>query len=95
MNGSKFGVSPSTPIVRRPRFSLKSPNSGPRYGERRSTLTTHSDRPEDNDQIIAATYRRYLPSEAELAAELEREHAEAERVLRLTAPSVGGGSNDP
>lgn len=27
---------------------------------------------EDNDQIIAATYRRYLPTEAELAAELER-----------------------
>lgn len=47
--------------------------------------------PEDNDQIIAATYRRYLPTEAELAAELERERAEAERVLRLTAPSVDRG----
>jgi hypothetical protein len=43
--------------------------------------------PEDNDQIIAATYRRYLPTEAEL----ERERAEAERVLRLTAPSADGG----
>jgi predicted nuclease of restriction endonuclease-like (RecB) superfamily len=42
--------------------------------------------PEDNEQIIAATYRPYLPSEAELRAELERERAEAERVLRLTAP---------
>jgi predicted nuclease of restriction endonuclease-like (RecB) superfamily len=43
--------------------------------------------PEDNEQIIAATYLKYLPSEAELQAELERERAEAERVLRLTAPS--------
>ncbi len=47
--------------------------------------------PEDNDQIIAATYRRYLPTEAELAAELERERAEAERVLRLTARSADRG----
>jgi hypothetical protein len=39
--------------------------------------------PEDNEQIIAATYLKCLPSEAEL----ERERAEAERVLRLTAPS--------
>lgn len=44
----------------------------------------------ENDQIIAATYRRYLPTEAELAAELERERAEAERVLRLTAPEADG-----
>jgi len=42
----------------------------------------------ENDQIIAATYHRYLPSEAELAAELEREREEAERVLRLTAPAM-------
>ena len=42
--------------------------------------------PEDNEQIIAATYRQYLPSEAELRAELLREREEAERVLRLTAP---------
>jgi predicted nuclease of restriction endonuclease-like (RecB) superfamily len=46
----------------------------------------------ENDQIIAATYRRYLPTEAELAAELERERAEAERMLRLTAPEADGGS---
>jgi hypothetical protein len=51
--------------------------------------------PADNDQIIAVTYRRYLPTEAELAAELERERAEAERVLRLTAPSADGGSSEP
>lgn len=43
--------------------------------------------PEDNEQIIAATYRRYMPTEAELRAELERERAEAERALRLTAPA--------
>jgi len=43
--------------------------------------------PEDNEQIIAATYRRYMPTEAELQTELERERAEAERMLRLTAPA--------
>jgi predicted nuclease of restriction endonuclease-like (RecB) superfamily len=51
--------------------------------------------PENNDQIIAATYRRYLPTEAELAAELERERTEAERVLRLTAPAANGVSSEP
>ncbi|MBX3154786.1 MAG: DUF1016 family protein [Deltaproteobacteria bacterium] len=43
--------------------------------------------PEDNDQILAATYKRYLPTEAELAAELTREREEAERLLRLAAPA--------
>jgi hypothetical protein len=47
--------------------------------------------PEDNEQIIAASYRRYLPTEAELQAELQREREEAERVLRLTAPSETEG----
>lgn len=47
--------------------------------------------PEGNGQIIAATYRRYLPTEAGLAAELERERTAAERVLRLTAPSADEG----
>jgi predicted nuclease of restriction endonuclease-like (RecB) superfamily len=41
--------------------------------------------PEDNDQIVAATYKRYLPTEAELAAELTRERHEAEQSLRLQA----------
>lgn len=46
----------------------------------------------ENDQIIAATYRSCLPTEAELAAELERGREEAERMLRLTASSaVPGG----
>jgi len=40
--------------------------------------------PEDNEQIIAATYRQYLPTEAELRGELEREREKAERVLRLS-----------
>jgi predicted nuclease of restriction endonuclease-like (RecB) superfamily len=44
----------------------------------------------ENDQVIAATYHRYLPTEAELVAELEREREEAERVLRLTAPAADG-----
>jgi len=38
--------------------------------------------PEDNDQIMAATY---LPTEAELRAELTREREAAERMLRLGA----------
>jgi hypothetical protein len=40
----------------------------------------------DNDQILAATYKRHLPTEAELMAELTREREEAERMLRLAAP---------
>jgi hypothetical protein len=44
----------------------------------------------DNDQIIAATYLRYLPSEAELQAELLRERELAERQLRLAAPPPPG-----
>lgn len=43
--------------------------------------------PEDNDQILAATYKRYLPTEAELTRELTREREEAERMLRLSKPS--------
>jgi predicted nuclease of restriction endonuclease-like (RecB) superfamily len=39
--------------------------------------------PEDNDQIMAASY---LPTEAELRAELTREREEAELVLRLATP---------
>jgi predicted nuclease of restriction endonuclease-like (RecB) superfamily len=42
--------------------------------------------PEDNDQIVASTYRMYIPTEAELSAELAREREEAERTLRLTEP---------
>jgi predicted nuclease of restriction endonuclease-like (RecB) superfamily len=44
--------------------------------------------PEDNEQILAARYQMYLPTEEELRAELARERDEAERVLRLTG---GGG----
>jgi predicted nuclease of restriction endonuclease-like (RecB) superfamily len=42
----------------------------------------------DNDQVLAATYKRYLPTEAELSAELSRERQEAERMLRLTADTA-------
>jgi predicted nuclease of restriction endonuclease-like (RecB) superfamily len=41
--------------------------------------------PEGNEQILAARYQTYLPTEAELRAELTRERDEAERVLRLNA----------
>ncbi|MCX5746551.1 MAG: PDDEXK nuclease domain-containing protein, partial [Proteobacteria bacterium] len=40
--------------------------------------------PEDNDQILAATYQLYLPSEAELQAELAKDRAEVEQQLRLS-----------
>jgi hypothetical protein len=46
--------------------------------------------PEDNDQIVAATYQMYLPTEAELQIELTRERDEAERVLQLTAADAIG-----
>ena len=45
--------------------------------------------PEDNDQILAATYHMYLPTEAELRAEVTREREEAERMLRLATPPPG------
>jgi predicted nuclease of restriction endonuclease-like (RecB) superfamily len=41
--------------------------------------------PDDNDQIMAATYQLYLPSEAELQLELAKEREEAERMLQLSA----------
>ena len=47
--------------------------------------------PEDNDQLLAATYRTYIPTEAELRATLARERDEAERMLRLAAPSAPPG----
>jgi predicted nuclease of restriction endonuclease-like (RecB) superfamily len=46
--------------------------------------------PEDNEQILAARYQMYLPTEEELRAELAREREEAERRLRL----AGGGERD-
>lgn len=51
--------------------------------------------PEDNDQILAATYRMYIPSEAELRAELAREREEAERVLRLEGPPAPPPASPP
>jgi predicted nuclease of restriction endonuclease-like (RecB) superfamily len=41
--------------------------------------------PEDNQQILAARYKMYLPTEEELRAELSRQREEAERVVRLAA----------
>lgn len=38
--------------------------------------------PDNNEQILAARYQMYLPTEAELRAELAREREEAERALR-------------
>jgi predicted nuclease of restriction endonuclease-like (RecB) superfamily len=39
--------------------------------------------PEDNQQILAARYQMYLPTEGELRAELEKGREEGERALRL------------
>jgi hypothetical protein len=41
--------------------------------------------PQDNEQILAARYQMYLPTEEELRAELTREREEAERVLAAAA----------
>jgi predicted nuclease of restriction endonuclease-like (RecB) superfamily len=49
--------------------------------------------PEDNEQIVAARYQMYLPTEEELRAELAREREEAERVLRLVAETTRGGAD--
>jgi predicted nuclease of restriction endonuclease-like (RecB) superfamily len=45
--------------------------------------------PEDNEQIVAARYQLYLPSEDELRAELAREREAAERALRLAMGGLG------
>lgn len=50
--------------------------------------------PDDNEQVLAARYQMYLPTEEELRAELEREREEAERVLRLTADVKGPGDGE-
>lgn len=39
--------------------------------------------PESNEQVLAARYQMYLPTEGELRAELAREREAAERALRL------------
>jgi predicted nuclease of restriction endonuclease-like (RecB) superfamily len=49
--------------------------------------------PEDNEQILAARYQLYLPTEEELRAELAREREEAERVLRLGSETKVDGDN--
>jgi len=41
--------------------------------------------PENNEQILAARYQMYLPTEEELRAELAREREAAERALNLAA----------
>jgi hypothetical protein len=50
--------------------------------------------PENNEQILAARYQMYLPTEEELRAELAREREEAERALRLVgeAKDQNGGN---
>ncbi len=49
--------------------------------------------PENNEQILAARYQMYLPTEEELRAELAREREEVERVLRLTEEMTTGGDD--
>lgn len=41
--------------------------------------------PENDEQILAARYQMYLPTEDELRAELARDREAAERALRLAA----------
>jgi predicted nuclease of restriction endonuclease-like (RecB) superfamily len=48
--------------------------------------------PEDDEQILAARYQTVLPSEQELRSALTREREDAERQLRLTAPTADAGS---
>lgn len=50
--------------------------------------------PENNEQILAARYQMYLPTEEELRAELAREREAAERALRLAANVRGPGRGE-
>ena len=45
--------------------------------------------PENNEQIVAARYQTYLPTEDELRAELTRERDQAERAIRLAGEDAG------
>jgi predicted nuclease of restriction endonuclease-like (RecB) superfamily len=47
--------------------------------------------PEDDEQVLAARYQLYLPTEEELRAELTRERREAEGVIRLAATTTDSG----
>jgi hypothetical protein len=44
--------------------------------------------PDDNEHIVAARYQTCLPTETELRTTLERERAEAERLLRAHSSLV-------
>ena len=50
--------------------------------------------PDENEQVLAASYQMYLPTEEELRAALEREREEAERVQRLTVPYDDSETNN-
>ena len=50
--------------------------------------------PDENEQVLAASYPMYLPTEEELRAALEREREEAERVQRLTVPYDDSETNN-
>jgi len=47
--------------------------------------------PEDDEQVLAARYQLYLPTEEELRAEITRERSEAESVIRLAATTKDSG----
>lgn len=47
--------------------------------------------PEDDEQVLAARYQLYLPTEEELRAELARERREAEGAIRLAATTKDSG----
>lgn len=47
--------------------------------------------PEENEQILAARYQMYLPTEEELRTELSREREQVERQLRLAPAEAGEG----
>lgn len=47
--------------------------------------------PDGNEQVLAARYQMYLPTEEELRAELARERNAAERALRLSGMKAAGG----
>lgn len=81
-------ASVTTPSARPARVKASTlRRSRPAASDQRSAMRCAPPRrftlPEDNEQIVAARYQLYLPTEEELRAELAREREEAERVLRL------------
>lgn len=83
VNGARPGLADREAQTSLPTFAHESKTVGIVLCSEKNDAMVRITLPEDNDQILAATYKRYLPTEAQLRSEFTREREEAERLLRL------------